>query len=520
MKFFLIIFFLIPNLSFSDDQKIYDQAYDRLLKNDNKGAIELFLKIPDNIDAQYYLYTLFYDEKDLEKAHYWLELCSNNGDLYCQNDLGYFYDNGIYVSKNKKKAYDLFLKSAEQGSSNAYTTIASYYLDGDVVNQSYSKAFEYYKKGAEAEFGNTERALYGLALMYEKGLGTKADYEKAKQYYLEAHDLGHEVSLNRINALEGDAFYALDLAEKYKTGSDISIGLPIDYEDSAFFYKIAEYKGSGDGESFIELIDLITKGGFDREWSRAADRFEIWKSNLGFQDPNDTLNEITEYFLNHTGTASYINSNFLITNLHITHSDENMSIKCDKLVGYEPYSNKYEEYEIYDTIYLPNILDVDLIFNPEGAEFKEISINSDNPKLGETVISIGFPQGNNLSKYPKITSGLVSSDFGFQNNPDEFIIDATSYGGSSGSPIFNSFNQLTGILYGGPLQVLGDSEDSDVIEDPNLAFVIKSKYLKNFLDVNNIPYLLDDKSTKLEVFEVVDKNISRLRQIECYKKAS
>ena len=69
-------------------------------------------------------------------------------------------------------------------------------------------------------------------------------------------------------------------------------------------------------------------------------------------------------------------------------------------------------------------MDVDLIFNPIGTEFNKISINTDNPKLGETIISIGFPQGNNLSKYPKITSCLVSSDYGFQNNPDEFIIDA------------------------------------------------------------------------------------------------
>ena len=36
--------------------------------------------------------------------------------------------------------------------------------------------------------------------------------------------------------------------------------------------------------------------GYDREWDRAAERFEIWKSNLGFSDP-DTLNDITEYFL-------------------------------------------------------------------------------------------------------------------------------------------------------------------------------------------------------------------------------
>ena len=518
MKTLLALLLLIPSLSFSDDQKIYDKAYDLYLQNDYKGAIELFLKISDNIDAQFFLGYLYDQEKDSKKSLYWFELCAEGGHAYCQGNLGYWYNNGINVTQNKRIAFEYLKKSAEQGLSNSYTTIASYYLDGDVVNQSYSKAFEYYKLGADAEFGNTERALYGLALMYEKGLGTKVDYQKAKKLYLEAHSLGHEVSLIRINALEGDALYALNLAEKYKTGSDISIGLPIDYEDSAFFYKIAEYKGLGDGESFQELIDQIDKGGFVREWDRAAERFEIWKSNLGFQDPNDTLNEITEYYLSHIGTASYINSNFLITNLHITHSDENMSTKCDKLVGYEPYSNKYEEYEIYDTLYLPNTLDADLIFNPKGTEFDEISINSNNPKLGETIISIGFPQGNNLSKYPKITSGLVSSDFGFQNNPDEFIIDATSYVGSSGSPIYNSFNQLTGILYGGLVQAFGDAEDSDVIDDPNLAFVIKSKYLKEFLDINNIPYLLNDKTTKLEVSEVVDQNINRLRKIECYKK--
>ena len=148
--------------------------------------------------------------------------------------------------------------------------------------------------------------------------------------------------------------------------------------------------------------------GFFRELKRAAERFEIWKSNLGFQDPNDTLYEITEYFLNHTGTASYINSNFLITNLHITHSDENMSIKCDKLVGYEPYSNKYEEYEIYDTLYLPNTLDVDLIFNPKGTEFNKISINADTKnyefkknfieRIEKEMFIVSERELNNLSK--------------------------------------------------------------------------------------------------------------------------
>lgn len=464
-----------------------------------------------------------YDEgifvkQDLEKGHKWLELCASGGDATCQNNLGHRYDNGIFVSKNTKKAFDLFLKSADQGLSNAYTTIAAYYIDGEVVNQSYSKAFEYYKLGSEAEYGNTERAIYGLALMYEKGLGTKVDYKKAKELYLKAHDLGHELSLNRISAIEGDVIYALDFAEKYKTGSDIDIGLPIDYEDSAFFYKIAEFKGYGDPVGFEDLFNIMTTRGYDREWDRAAERFEIWKSNLGFSDP-DTLNDITEYFFNHYGTASYINPNFLITNKHVTHSDEYPYLKkCEKLIGFDPYTGVYEEYEIYDSDYLPNTLDIDLIYNPNSTEYSSSPINKNNPRLGETIVTIGFPKATELSKYPKITSGLVTSDYGFLNNPDEFLIDATSYGGSSGSPIYNTFGELTGILWGGPQTVLGNSPDAETINDPNIAFVVKSTYLKRFLDLNQITYSLGDQDTKLEIADVVENNIKRLRLIECYIK--
>ena len=60
---------------------------------------------------------------------------------------------------------------------------------------------------------------------------------------MEANGLGHELSLLRIDAIEGSAEAALLLAGKYKNGSDIDLGLPIDYEESAFFYKIAEFKG-------------------------------------------------------------------------------------------------------------------------------------------------------------------------------------------------------------------------------------------------------------------------------------
>ena len=113
---------------------------------------------------------------------------------------------------------------------------------------------------------------------------------------------------------------------------------------------------------------------------------------------------------------------------------------------------------------------------------------------------------------------MVTSDYGFLNNPDEFLIDATSYGGSSGSPIYNTFGELTGILWGGPQTVLGNSLDAETITDPNIAFVVKSTYLKRFLDLNQISYSLGDQDTKLEIADVVENNIKRLRLIECYTK--
>ena len=54
----------------------------------------------------------------------------------------------------------------------------------------------------------------------------------------------------RIDAISS-AEAALLLAGKYKNGSDIDLGLPIDYEESAFFYKIAEFKGLGDPRNLM-----------------------------------------------------------------------------------------------------------------------------------------------------------------------------------------------------------------------------------------------------------------------------
>lgn len=552
-NFFLIFILLLKftiNLSASEIDK--EKLSNYLENNNSNEAIDYLLNFQNNLDAQYYLGYLYryklkdidnaliwyemcgekgdvdcqyeafetylYDLDDLERSQYWLELCAQSNDIFCQNNLGYRYDNGIFVNENKPEAYKWFLKSADGGVSNAYTSIAGYYLDGEVVEQSYVKAFEYYQLGADAELGNPERALYGLALMHEKGLGTKVDYELAKKLYLQADKQGHELALLRKDALDGDIYSALYLAHAYQDGSEIEIGLPIDYEESAFFYKIAEFKGYGDASGFDSLIDIFQEKDLDFEWDKAKKRFEIWKSELGFSDP-DSLDDITDYFLNHTGTGFYISPNLLMTNKHITYLDDEHTKKCDKLVGFDPYSSQYEEYESFQTNYLPKTLDVDFIYNPKSISFDTLTIFSEKPRLGEQIIALGFPKGDAISKYPKVTSGLIVSDYGYRNDPDEIIIDATSYGGSSGSPILNRYNQIVGILYSGPTFTLGSDESSEGVADPNLSYVVKSNYIAELLEHNQIKTKSEERTqNKMEIDDLVELNLKKIRFIECYRK--
>ena len=85
-----------------------------------------------------------------------------------------------------------------------------------------------------------------------------------------------------------------------------------------------------------------------------------------------------------------------------------------------------------------------------------------------------------------MSKGIVNSEIGYNNNPNEFISDAVSYGGSSGSPVYSTSGNLVGILWGGDEQyVLGKEGLIGVTADPNISFVLKSSYIKKFLDLNN-----------------------------------
>ena len=553
-KIFLYTFLILISFNnFSLSETIYKYEGGSQATSDenlSEDAVdELILKAEENdINAQLILHEHYYDLEKYEEALFWVKEAAKLGDAFAQNNLGFMYDNGLGAEENKKLAYQWFLKAAEQNQVNALTTIASYYLDGDVVNQNYVKAFKFYNKAANMRFedsawfkifsdyeilwkNNQSRAIYALGLMHEKGQGTRYDYKKAKEFYLKADEYGHEISKLRYDALEGDAVKAATLASYYFDGSKIDIGIPIDLAEAAFWFKVAEYKGAN---PYPEKFEEVNKKMTETDMNKAFDRFVVWKKNLGFEHDKETLLDITPYYITHTGTAFYVNETILLTNKHVVFQDENFNEKCDRIVGFAPYKAKYEIYEHFNTEYLAKWGDVEILINKNGNK-SFIPISDRIIKAGMDIFVLGFPHGDEISKYPKISKGMVNSEIGFNNNFDEFIFDATSYHGSSGSPVLDKNGELVGILYGGYEYELKNKagESDNFVPNATESYGLKSNYLKKFLEANNIQYntysnpiknisigLLQKifKTQDIDAIKIAEDIYPNLRLIECYKK--
>lgn len=104
--------------------------------------------------------------------------------------------------------------------------------------------------------------------------------------------------------------------------------------------------------------------------------------------------------------------------------------------------------------------------------------------LGESVIVAGYPYGTLVSSSVKITSGIVSSIKGFEDNTSQFQIDAAVQPGNSGGPIFDSQGNVVGVVVAQLNKIKMAKAVGSLPENTN--FGIKGSSLKSFLESANI----------------------------------
>ena len=94
---------------------------------------------------QTYIGIYYLEKSDFNNAKKWFEKAAIQGEPNAQNGLGYLYQFGYGVEKDRKKANELFLKSAKQGNPDSqYWLGENLFLDGQQ-----KEGFKWTKKAAE-----------------------------------------------------------------------------------------------------------------------------------------------------------------------------------------------------------------------------------------------------------------------------------------------------------------------------------------------------------------------------------
>ena len=163
-----------------------------------------------------------------------------------------------------------------------------------------------------------------------------------------------------------------------------------------------------------------------------------------------------------SGTAFFINKKgYLLTNNHVVEGCTLSKIS---------YKNKD-----YDTKLIATDKTLDLaLLKAEVKPKTFLNFSNDEAKKLNKVYVAGYPLGKGLSDDLKISSGIVSSIKGFEDNSNEIQIDAPINPGNSGGPIINENGDLIAIAVAG------------ITEAQNINFGIKSSAAERFLKSNNI----------------------------------
>lgn len=90
--------------------------------------------------------------------------------------------------------------------------------------------------------------------------------------------------------------------------------------------------------------------------------------------------------------------------------------------------------------------DIAILRGPDEPQHPPLAFSTALAKQGESVFSLGFPLTDYMgSLEPKLTTGVVSSVFGYQDDPRFLQTTATLQPGNSGGPLFNDRGEVVGM---------------------------------------------------------------------------
>jgi hypothetical protein len=134
-------------------------------------------------------------------------------------------------------------------------------------------------------------------------------------------------------------------------------------------------------------------------------------------------------------------------------------------------------------------------------------------RLGEDVVTFGFPLSGSLSKEGNLTTGNVSALAGLKDDPTHLQITAPVQPGNSGGPLMDEAGNVIGVVTS-KLDALKLAQRIGDIPQ-NVNFAIKAQVLKRFLDSQRLSYSEQVASEKMAVADIADLARAFTVQVEC-----
>ena len=117
-----------------------------------------------------------WDTGNLSRAFTLFLHAANLGDVSSQLDIGYFFDRGLHVKKDRKQALEWYHRAYVQGDAGAANNIGTVYRDlGDT-----KKMLWWFRRAAA--MGDPD-VLFDLGKRYETGTGVPRSLMKATLFY-------------------------------------------------------------------------------------------------------------------------------------------------------------------------------------------------------------------------------------------------------------------------------------------------------------------------------------------------
>jgi len=136
------------------------------------------------------------------------------GDREAQFRLGEYLRDGVWLAADKRKAFEMFFKSAKQSYPPAMIAVGRAYENGEGVKRSFSKAAEWYLLAGRS-FGSSE-GQFLLGQMYLYGRGVPHDYAQAFRWTSMAAKNNHPGAQFLMGAMyESGWGVELDLVQAY-----------------------------------------------------------------------------------------------------------------------------------------------------------------------------------------------------------------------------------------------------------------------------------------------------------------